>query len=172
MEKTIGHLKSKVWYRLIKVLYIILMIIAFGIGVAVIYSTNIEYPMNDRLSRITCHSPSTYFDVHHDIRKKDYGITGTSLTKEQVLKIANDFCIKREGSFRLIDLPSSTPNPTNDYLEKNSTFTASHSVMDDKLNLGKFIGFTVGLLFSIVLITEIIRRAFYYIALGTLKPKE
>lgn len=168
MKKTISQLNSKMWYRSIKVAYIILILSIFTLGILLAYDGSIHYPMNYDKTRITCKSKDFFSDKSFEITKGDYGISGKTMTKEQQVTIGNEYC-PESGKF--LEFFNELPTDE-DYLAKNPSFTASHGVSEKRIKLDQFIGSVLGFTLLLIVISEILRRVFYYIILGTLIPKK
>jgi hypothetical protein len=159
--KTVEDLNKKLFYRFAKVLYFMCLGIVLLFGIAGIYEANREFPTNHSKTRITCAGAESV-----DIEKSRFGITGT-LSNDQKKEIAREIC-GLDTSLMLFWEKESRFGLT--YLSNNNIFVASDGVMEEKIKVLGFVGYTLLLLIGMFVLTEILRRLAYYIFLGRLRP--
>ncbi len=161
--KTLEDLSNKIWYRTLKVIYILAILgLLVWIGIRK-YNDKIEYPFNYNKTRITCIKSN---DLRVDISKSAYNISG-SLTFQQKQKIANDICHYTGND--MYDVPKEDAET---YLSYNNVFIASHGVMEEKLNVWAFVWGMLILIIAFGIATEVLRRMLYYILFGVFAPQK
>lgn len=159
--ETIGELNKKIWYRLVKIIYfVVLLVLIVKIG-SIIYDRSIIYPYNETKTAITCANNA---EKRVDIDKSIYGISG-SLTVEQKEKIAKEICGVESTNFYETQTEYS-------FLTHNNIFIASEGVMEEKFRLFYFVGFCLLFVLGGAVLTEILRRIVYYIFLGKFNPTQ
>lgn len=153
MEKTISYLNDKTWYRFLKVIFIIGCLIILAIFNLFVFSSigikQVSQPMKNDLTS----TKMSQSDFVKNIREKfpqykdidDIKLINAVLTKYPQYK--NSVELKGEALINSLDAP-----PTYTYRLFFKWFL-----------VGNFI---------FLLIFETIRRSFYYIILGTIKPKK
>ncbi len=167
--KTLAYLNSKVWYRLLKVIFIILILISSGIAIAIAFSEVGSYQED---YTVVCN----YGNKETFLANKDKGIWN----------IPSHYDYKDS----LAKLPEATKKEiktacgmTTD--ELNTKLTATLNGNDDgkklfelirtKINIyttNKAISLSLSFVFVILIFFEIIRRVFYYIVLGKFRPNK
>jgi hypothetical protein len=223
--RTLGHLSSKVWYRLVKVSFILLLVIALAVyniavfsnGVKNIDQNNTVIQCNIFLTTSTTHtfSPASigislsnsdfqngqfnykaYFEDYNEysisaILKacagtdlKDLNTTtswGDVYDDQEVAALQNKYGLI--GATNLTSQQLATLNTDVDaYKQETNYMTGSEKtqyidfsfhMFDIKpaYSVRSFLEWFLIGNFSILIIFEIARRSFYYIVLGTLKPK-
>lgn len=166
-EKTISYLNQKIWYRAIKVLYILGFIYVATFVTLFAYQTNYKkIEVDNALTRITCnYGNKSVFSA------EDAGIVfnlsefsaGTNLSDEHRIALMGACDIGLDDRIEKYSLPFSGINEINDYFSVVSLFKYG-------LDLNKFI-LTLGTgLVWLWLSFEIMRRIFYYIVCGKLMP--
>ena len=158
--KTIEELNKKIAYRLIKIIYFVVLLgILLKVG-SIYYDQSIIYPYNETKTAITCLNNR---DNRVNINKSSYGISGT-LTTEQKEKIAREIC-KIE--------PTAIYETQSEYsfLTHNNVFIASEGVMEEKFRIFYFVAICILLLVGGAILTEVLRRIVYYVFLGKFNPK-
>lgn len=179
MEKTISHLNSKAWYRLIKVIYLAVILIALGISTTVIVEAN-SRRFDNKNSYITCNDgrkfylkdtsvhlsggyvPSYYeSDVRHlcltnselgDKAKNKYPAQYSDLTNEEIGRRLRD---NNALFIESVNVQTKNYNLTSIYKERNWLMTIGKAILAGAI---------------ILLAFEIFRRIFYYIILGRIFP--
>ncbi len=166
--KTVEDLNKKVLYRLVKVIYfVVLLLILIKLG-SIFFEKSTIYPYNHEKTAITClvgPNKNDTLSERIDIKKDKYNITG-NLTGQQKERIASEICnvptqIMFETETTYGDL----------FLTHNNIFIASEGVMEEKFRFFYFAGICIALLIAGATVTEVIRRVVYYVFLGTLTPK-
>jgi len=161
--KTIQELNKKIWYRFLKVIYIFTLLIVILFSIGTIFSSNPEKKeVSSELTTFTCiygnkkvltgEKSGFVFIKSRD----DYYILDSE--EPHLREDLIDFCqITKEEKDLIIDKPT-------------------HSLVDIKLGFkkegGLFVspGYSLLAVFIILIISEIIRRTFYYISLGKIFP--
>lgn len=158
---TLHELNQKIWYRVVKVLYIGSFIIFLLLSIGLIYENSSTYPYNEKKTRITC----VQVKIAEEINKSSYGIEDT-LSTDQKRRIAADICGANPNTADLEE----KGGRLNTLLSDNEIFKASQGVMEDGIDVANFVFHT--LIFAVVLsvLYEIARRVFYYIFFGTFRP--
>ena len=153
-KKTISYLNSKAWYRFIKVIYILCVFFVILIEISIVIS---EYQpkFDNNNSYITCHDGRKINLKENNIYLyRDY----ISFTDENRIK---NIC-KTDKQKSLDEIWANTKVNNS----KNYELVAIYKPAD-KVE-------AIGVLFIFIVITllffEIIKRIFYYIAFGTIKP--
>lgn len=166
--KTTAELNNKIWYRLVKVIFILVVAIASVLGVIINFDEVGNYQTD---YSVTCNygNKSTflaYKDKEIYISSyEDYSESLAKLpdsTKEQ-LKSACE--ISKEEMTAKLD---SYFNGTDDG-KKIYDLTETKVVTDTYVTATLWSALTLLIIF---IISEIIRRAFYYIVLGSIRPKK
>jgi hypothetical protein len=167
--KTIQDLNNKIWYRLIKTFYLFFMLAVFIIGSIVIYDDSYYYAFNSDKTLIYCSQSGAKFDVN----KNDYDI-GIFMTEEQKTKIAQDLCqIKYPFANALNNESIFSKYSLNDeFITWNQIFSATKGIEEKKFHFIKFPFKIIGFSLILVIISEILRRTFYYVVLGKINPKK
>jgi hypothetical protein len=177
-KKTISHLNGKAWYRLVKVVFFLALLIALGIFNLIAFSSKPYTTTDEYNSKIVCNNGKDYIA----------GNNGIDIYKA----IADEFNRPRESSYILYDVIG-TDHPNNatvlcwggssfvpeaisndDWLTLTSS-TPQYKVELAKKTVGNWWGFLELLVIGnivILLIFEVIRRVFYYIVLGSIKPEK
>jgi hypothetical protein len=179
-NKTISHLNNKVWYRLIKVIYIVAILIAITISSAIIVDSNSRRFDNGKsyvicydgkksgLKDISVYLNSDYVPSYYENDIRQFCLTNSDLGEIAKSKYPqyNDFSneevgkrLKENNSFFLKSVLVQT---------KNYSLTPIYTNRNWFITIGECI---LGAL-VILLISETIKRVFYYIVLGSLRPKK
>ncbi len=165
--KTQEDLNKKIFYRLAKVVYfIVLFVVLFKVG-TIFYEKSITYPYNHTKTAITClvgPNQNDNSDGRIDIKKERYNITG-KLTDQQKEQIAKEICEIQATSFI-----ETTTLFSDLFLTHNNFFIASEGVMEKGFKFQYFIGMCLALIIAGIILTEILKRIIYYVVLGTFKP--
>lgn len=212
-EKTISYLNSKAWYRLIKVIYILVFITALISFNLFLYSINGLKTVDQDKTQIQCNigdrKTFTSKSINLNLDKSDF--KNDKFDYEQFFRNYNDFEIKNilkecspESAKNLIDsldvfriqriyeitgIKGAEKEYDKDYLNSETQkITSGYKTSDEKANYldfsvkffdikpvftyNEFIKyFLIGNLIML-LIFEGIKRIFYYIVLGSIKPKQ
>jgi hypothetical protein len=150
--KTISELNERWWYRLLKVTYVILLLSAFTLGIYGVYSSsNPVYDGNK--SYIQCDNGKNFILNEHG-----FFVSGERLSSYMDYR-AKDLCVNVTGGNQL-DLNGGTSGKYDlviFYPERDWFLVIMYSIF---------------VLVSNYMVFEIIRRIFYYILLGSLRPKK
>ena len=170
-KKTISHLNNKAWYRLLKVIFGLIFLIVLGVCNYNIYYDGIKrldldktivncnvYDLLDNdvpSHQITLKQVDSYFN-NNEFNNFNY----TDYIKNynyNALAIANKCQENSKYHFRIVKFGTSTTpifiiNPTYSYIEFFRLFIIYN--------------------FIILFIFEAVRRTFYYIVLGSIKPEK
>lgn len=160
--KTISELNNKWWYRLIKVIYLAILLVAFiGYPIGIFFSYGPEYD-NDKsyikcangkdfiLSKNGIYLNSDYMYSSDKDKAESLCFDGTvNFTKDEFGKTHLRITSKTEnsGKYELVNL----------YTGRNWIAT---------------VGFSLLSMFGVSLAFETMRRIFYYVILGSIKPKK
>jgi len=173
--KTVSELQSRWWYRFIKVLYTGCFLLVFIFFLASFYYENKSYPMNYSKTRITCLDSQKSFDID----KSELNLVDDKLSNEQQEALALKYCrgkeIARQSSIDLSKYGArrvSNPFLSGSFLISNSVFTASYGVMEEKIDWSSLLIQLLYLIVTEAFLFELFRRIFYYIVLGSLRPKK
>lgn len=197
---TLQNLKSKWWYRLLKVVVILFFILIAGIWltVGIDYEYYNEETTSNSKSKITCNKGNqniftadevgidlNSFDNTNDVLiREKCGISNIITSKELAQEYGDpSFTWSIEGVrayFKFIGYVEEEPTASEvviKILAKSpdiGSFIDSHTIdyVYVKMNGGWFsiIGMWIIILACMVLIFEILRRLFYYIVVGKIKP--
>jgi len=180
MEKTISYLNSKIIYRLIKVFYIFSFLIAFVLFFCFSYyflsridlnntyvqcndnriinsddliesKINVDFSINsndDYKVRAICEHPD-YKRTEKSLKNRN----GEPFTETQLTYIRNQIGI-------------TTVDGVNYKLEPNYKFIANNHVNTRNILI------VIATLAGIIIFFEIVKRTFYYIVLGSIRPKK
>jgi len=151
--KTISELNSKIWYRALKVIYVLIFIPIFLIPILLTIAS--EGPQFDNeKSYIECDDEKTFDD---EALKKNGVDIPLKFASYLIPQSVNDLKIKRmcsESSFAPIG--------------KNYSLISVYT----KRNWFKTIGISILSIVATILLFELIKRIFYYIVLGSFKPQK
>ena len=151
MKKTIKYLNNKIWYRALKVVFIITFLFSLFAGVITLYE-EIYKTINEDKTTITCLSNNKTYTIQ-ELRDINIIYYYTSLGFNS--KIAS-FCEDKDLGFNNL-----LTEDGERYYEINRVYTHKH-----------FWNWLPVVLIGIILVFEILRRIFYYIVLGALIPKK
>jgi len=160
-NKTISYLNSKMWYRFIKVIYLLILfigLVGYSISIFVFYSP--KYDNNK--SYIKCANGKNFILSQNEINLYSDFMWDSDMEKAKSLCFDGivNFTTDKYGQTRL-GHTSETDNSGK--YELVSIYTNRNWIAT--------IGFTLLSIISNLLVFEAIRRVFYYIALGTIRPK-
>ena len=176
--KTIKELNSKWWYRLLKVAYVILFIGIFSLSIAFVYSaTEPEY---DKLSSyIKCTNGRV---LNYDEHKLDSDYIDYSSKQALAYECTKAKSGISEEEKSIIDYAKSNGKTKEDAIEALSNYRQDKGRIPSdnyefvikyidrdwlKFGSGVFLGFVLSFF-----LFEVLRRVFYYIVLGSFKPKK
>ena len=170
MEKTISHLNSKIWYRILKVLYILSFLVVLLITIVIIYSVNFpaQQVVDNDETTILCNYGNkkqflasennvyfSYSELSSDNYLTDYHKTELKklcqISKTELDQKLNAILSKTDDNTKLFDI-----NP----------------VIKNEGGIIAFLGYSILGILILIIIFEIIKRIFYYILLGSLNPKK
>ena len=162
-NKTISYLNSKIWYRFIKVIYLLILFISIvGYSTAIFISYSQEY--DNTKSYIKCANGKNFIlsqneiDLHSDFmgssdREKSKSLCFDGLNSIEKTDSDHIFRLKtiseteNSGKYELVSI----------YINRNWIVTIEFILLS-----------IIGNLF----IFEAIRRGFYYVVLGSIRPKK
>ncbi len=161
MDKNLSYLNSKIWYRLLKVVYLFILLISLS---ASVYSPWLDTKpeFDNEKSYVLC----------NDGRK--LGL------KNNNIYLYSDYVNYSDGEKIKTWCAYNPQDPININPDNASDIARLHP-KDDSYKLisvytgrqwGDMLGSIAMYLFTVGLVFETIRRVFYYIVLGTLRPKE
>jgi len=162
MEKTISYLNSKIWYRFIKVAYTLLFLVISVTVIFSIFSENIRV-LDMPNSQVICQYGNEKQLLIKEVFDKDempnilpnyYYDANTALSEKIIKSCGINEVITRSTQ---PDGFISDPYRIEKRYKNNITTALLYSLLSVVIT---------------ILIFEIVRRVFYYIALGTIKPKK
>ena len=155
--KTTSELNRKWWYRLLKVLYTLFAIFVVIIAILLIFDTT-QASFDDKASYVKC-DDGRQFPVDKIGMYSDY--VGLDNDKSFRFWCATTITDGVDGKKKYVYNDGVAPST------KNYTFIAKDKPRDWPAT----IGYSLLSVLAVVAITEIIRRIFYYIILGSINPK-
>lgn len=170
MDKTIKTLNEKWWYRLLKVIYIVLLIMFVFSAITLSFSSYSPKKIYDNeKSFIVCDDGREFSLEENNVY---LGISGRISTSDD--KKFNSWCL--DGSEekvenvdgRIARLKKSLATNKVEK-EKNYIFFSSYKIIGDWNNVMLSIFFSMLTIFAVF---ELFRRIFYYVILGKMKPKK
>lgn len=166
--KTISELNSRWWYRLIKVLFLLLLVLIFLFSFAVVYTTYHVRNVSDYL--VTCdYGNKKTFDAY-----KDAGIQILSFNLDGPATVGSLNDYEREAIQKACGITSSEAvQMLRNSLSGNSGIPSLFVIQPTTVTEGSTLSVVLfsALSLLIILITfEFIRRMFYYIVLGKIRP--
>ncbi len=169
MEKqTISHLNNKMWYRLLKVIYVIVFIFSCGIAISIAFESVGNY--QDDYTIVCNYGNKDTFLANND---KNIYISSYYDYTENLTRLPNE--IKEElQSACGISKEEMTAKMArifngNDDSKKLFDITKTKVVTDTYLTASLW---SILSILIIAIIMEIIKRIFYYIVLGEIKPQK
>lgn len=181
--QTISELNSKWWYRLLKVSYFAFLIVALFLTTSYIGNETSPYPVLDL--------DNSYLVCLNEDKSTDF-----KLSFRKVNQVENSFIayIFLEEHWYRDDLIGRLCNSKNDYYDPQSVFNDNYVPINERSRLNwrekvlerheliksdKVVGSWLTTVFFIMLswafvigAFEIMRRVFYYIVLGKIRPKK
>ena len=158
--KTVHELNQKWWYRLTKVIFIGTEVLVLVVVIGLIVE-QYEPRFDDENSYVYCNSGGFSGFRPKDVGASVYGDYISSFDDRDFRMLCNPTVIKKADGTLMVKRGEPTP-------EKNYTFTAKYTSRD----------WTNTLLYSavaiivVLFIFELLRRIFYYIVLGSIRPRE
>lgn len=204
MEKTISYLNGKVWYRVLKVIYLFSFLFVF-IGAIWVENTNGIREIDQSRSLITCNTGTKAqfsaedagvefgkYLFNKDKFDYEYFVEFTSTNLDKIIakcgidniagldpviyNYLKDTTIdkeKREYVYKELDSGTSVDELKKAIVTKYpGRFMEQQFEVKVRYSYLAFIESFALTLLVVVVVFEIIRRTFYYIALGTLNPKQ
>jgi hypothetical protein len=164
--KTLKELNERMWYRLIKLLFLIAFIVACTVAIVAQFTmvgnhqTDFEITCNygNRDVFLAYNDKQIYVPFHHD-----YTDDLTDLPDNIKVEIQNACGISREEMIAMMKAE----------LEDGQDWPALFSIREVDVNVFTSLTAAMWSLLSILCIAvvfEIIRRSFYYVVLGTINP--
>lgn len=166
--KTLADLNSRIWYRLLKVIYIVSLFVVTTITVFITY---------------TYHEPTSAFKVVDHRNTKiicNYGNKRTFIAGENEIYFAPaDFSAEyfpnniRESVNELCDITQEIVFELMDADMRSEATMPLFTVKEKYESIGGYAPFIFIMILEtgiIFVIFELMKRAFYYVAIGTMKP--
>ena len=165
--KTITDLNNKLWYRLIKVIFILIIATSAIIAIVVNFGEVGNY-QNDYSVSCNYGNKSTFLAY----KDKEIYIPGYEDYTESLAKLPDSTkdqlktacAISKEDISALLD----------SYMNGTNNGTKLYDLTKTKIITDTYVTATLWSLLSLVIIfviSEIIKRAFYYVILGSIRPK-
>ncbi len=173
--KTIAELNDKWWYRLLKVIYVVTFIaITYGVIDAYVLSNSELAPHPDiEKSYIECSGGGVHSLSEIDIREGDtFLFVDNVLTSIKDDEKASQLCTIQMTASEYEERYDTPPPAGIDFGKYGRPLGVNYELVvgyTDK-KWGSIIGYSLCLLVIALFISEVIRRTFYYVVLGTLKP--
>jgi hypothetical protein len=164
--KTISELNSKIWYRFLKVIFVLAFIVVSLITVFIVYDSNKSKWVNDYI--VTCNfGDKTTFAAWNEksILLTDYDLRNYISDIPDYKKEA----IQKACGITQQDLNNLFDSITQGIDKEQKLFDVKKANVEIG-NILKAILFSLLSLVPVIIIFEIIKRAFYYIVLGSLRP--
>lgn len=166
--KTITELNSKIWYRFLKVLFILLVIAVIGIAVAVAFSEvgsyqsdfSVKCNYGNKSNFLAYKDKEIYISSY-----EDYSTSLAKLSSSAKEELQSACGVSKEEINGLIQ----------NYLKGTDEGKMLFELTPTRVPISTPVSASLwSLLFTIVIIiiAEIIRRAFYYIVLGSIRPQK
>lgn len=144
------ELKAKAWYRLVKVAYFLIMALVTIFVVATVVNETQPYRLiSSEKSYITCSNGSSFRLYENNILADEYVVISESAAKK--------LCNKNSPGDNFVPL------------EKNFAYYPVFIMAGSWWNVAML---TLLSLIVILLVSELIRRTFYYVTVGKFFPKE
>ena len=169
MDKTISYLNKKTWYRFLKVFFIFIFLSVIGISNSIIFD-NDSKRLDLNKSIVICNKSFGGIESHK-LSLKETGIyfgddelenytykNFVQNNKHSALILANKCIEGNKYGATIADLETTIETP---YFEINIVYSYSQIIKNF---------FIVNII--IIIVFESIKRAFYYITLGTVIPKK
>jgi hypothetical protein len=168
MVKTISYLNDKTWYRLVKLLFILFFLVVFSFVVVIIFSELWRNTLDIPNSRVVCqYGNEKQFTLKEIFKGKDMPVTipdvfdmidSKSKSNETILNACS--ITKKTIPKKHYDAPDSF-KPLPYRIEKQT-----------KNNIGLLLIYSILTLIITAIVFEILRRSFYYVYFGSIKPKK
>lgn len=147
-----ADLEKKAWYRALKVIYIVIIVIAVLATGAISWSTKPVKSLDGDKSTIACNNGKSYAPGRNSIYL--YGSDLSSYDDEHARILCKYDSTNYYSSY------------FSGYIEKNYTFIPVY----EDMKYGSWIGYTLLAFFILWLISYLVKIGFFYIAVGD-KPK-
>jgi hypothetical protein len=184
--KTVAELNKKWWYRLLKVIFVGFLVICALISIASIWEDSRPHEVSDyRVDCVASYTNHATFYAHDAGVYPDLSITGTiySTLSDYEKQIIKDKCdiSQEEVSYsqqqalayiQQQDALGATQKEIQDGVDTNYRPYTITKAMKVEGSFGKVIGSSVLAIGIILIVGEIVRRIFYYIVLGSVRPKK
>lgn len=184
--KRISDLNSRWWYRLLKVVYIVLILLCLIGAVMVVYDEN--SPRKVRDYRVDC--VAEYTNKHSFLAEKDYNIYIFVYGSDTVYQ-----SLTEDAKQEIRDICGITPEESKTYysnmlelikekeklglnqatIQKMVDDARPYLVSETLITVGGFgyiFLYSILSIVGIVVIFQIIRRIFYYVILGRINPEK
>jgi len=185
--KTISELNNKWWYRLVKVVFIGFALFCMVVSVFIIQDDNKPRQVKDyKINCIADYTNKKSFFAEKDadtyIYKYGTDTVYQSLSEDNKQKIRNNCDISKEEADTATTKAiayitqqenlGATKEDIQNYINDNMR---PYLITEDYVTKGsyiKVISYSLLSILAILLVAEIIRRVFYYIVLGSIRPKK
>ena len=147
-----NDLEKKAWYRALKVIYIIFIVIAMLVIGTVSWSSKPEKSLDGEKSLISCNNGKSYAPSRNSIYP--YGEDLSSYDDEHARILCKYDSTNYYSSY------------FSGYIEKNYTFNPAY----EDMKYGSWVGYTILAFFILWLVSYLVKIGFFYIAIGE-KPK-
>ncbi len=164
--KTISELNAKWWYRLTKVIFILIIVIITLTSLLLIYEENYSRQESDYIVFCNYGNKKT-FAARKEAQIYIYGTNATVANLPDYQRIAiQEECeiTEKEISEKLAAIANKIDNGIPLFTIRHATVTVG--------NTWSLVKFSIIALLVILSVSEVIRRCFYYIVLGSIRPKK
>ncbi len=163
-EKTVSHLNSKIWYRLIKVIYFVLLLVFLVIPpTAVFYSYGSEYDQTN--SYIKCANGKVFY-----LSENGFYIYNGYMSDSNKAS-AKNLCF--DGVRNFVKEKIGTMEFLKPQVISETESSGGYELVNKYTNRNWFatVGFSILSIAIVLLVFELVRRIFYYVVLGKINPK-
>ena len=168
-SKTISYLNGKAWYRLLKVVYVFVFLFVSAGAILIVSDLNGARRVNDY--RVVCN----YGSRASFLAQKDKGIYLDDVSTNGLGYLPDSQRVSLQAACGITEAEvKSLPNPFNPAQRAEAEAAPPlETITKENVTtggIGEVVGYSLLAVLVIALVFEIARRAFYYIALGSLRP--
>ncbi len=168
-NKTISHLNTKIWYRFLKVVYSFAIVIISLIAIILIYqekSQEIKLVDNNKTIILCNYGNKKQFTASQaGIYLTTFETESNFLSNDDRIAL-EEFCQVSQAEENFVS--DAITNHT-DNVKKLFTITP---IIKNEGGIISVLGYSILTLITILIIFEVIKRVFYYIFLGSIRPEK
>lgn len=163
--KTLEELNNKTWYRLVKVIYVFIFILLTTLTGYIIFNSTSTYKVSDYSVHCLYGNKSTFYAMQDkNILIKEEHYTPGLLSEIEREKLRDACAITKEDIDRgLSAIFLGTNDPKGPYKIEQVQLTKNNTTLAVMYLLASLVGW--------YLLSEIIKRTFYYVIFGNINPK-